>query len=70
MYEEKNEQLKAAEKKEYQNLVNRVKPKPSFLENCLWAFGVGGLICMLAQFILNYLLGLGMNKIDAGSAPQ
>ena len=23
---------------------------------------------MLAQFILNYLLGLGMNKIDAGSA--
>lgn len=68
MYEEKNEQLKTAEKKEYQNLVNRVKPKPPILENCLWAFGVGGLICVIAQFILNYLLRLGMDKVDAGSA--
>lgn len=68
MYEEKNEQLKAAEKKEYQKMVNRVKPKPPFVQNCLWAFGVGGFICMFAQFILNYLLSLGMNKVDAGSA--
>ncbi len=68
MYEEKNEQLKAAEKKEYQNLVNRVKPKPPILVNCLWAFGVGGLICVIAQFIFDYLLRLGMVKVDAASA--
>lgn len=68
MFEEKNEQLKTAEKKEYQNLVNRVKPKPPIFMNCLWAFGVGGFICVIAQGISNYLSNAGMNKADAGSA--
>lgn len=68
MFEEKNEQLKTAEKKEYQNLVNRVKPKPPIVQNCLWAFCVGGLICVIAQAISNYLLHIGLNKADAGSA--
>lgn len=68
MYEEKSEALKAAEKKEYQNLVNRVKPKPPLLTHCLWAFGVGGLICLVGQLLLDYLLKLGLNKTDAGSA--
>ncbi|CFX51732.1 Sporulation stage V, protein AC [Syntrophomonas zehnderi OL-4] len=68
MYEEKNEALKAAEKQEYKDLVNRVKPKPPLLVNCLWAFGVGGLICLIGQLFLNYLLNIGMNKADAGSA--
>lgn len=68
MYEEKNEGLKAAEKQEYQDLVNRVKPKPPLLVNCLWAFAVGGLICVIGQLFLNYLLNTGMNKTDAGSA--
>lgn len=68
MYEEKNEALQAAEKQEYQDLVNRVNPKPPLLVNCLWAFGVGGLICVIGQLFLNYLLNSGMNKTDAGSA--
>jgi len=68
LYEEKNEALKAAEKREYQNLVNRFKPKPPLLINCLWAFMVGGLICMLGQFFLGYLMNQGLNKADAGSA--
>ncbi|HNX92865.1 MAG TPA: SpoVA/SpoVAEb family sporulation membrane protein, partial [Syntrophomonas sp.] len=68
MDEGKSEELKAAEKKEYQNLVNQAKPKPSVLSNCLWAFVVGGLICVIAQVMLNYLVFRGMDKIDAGSA--
>jgi stage V sporulation protein AC len=68
MDEGKSEELKAAEQKEYQNLVNQVKPKPSVIANCLWAFVVGGLICVIAQMILNYLVSKGMSKTDAGSA--
>lgn len=68
MFEDKNEQLKTAEKKEYQNLVNRAKPKPPIFENCLWAFTVGGLICVFAQWVFNTLLNIGLNKVDAGSA--
>ena len=64
----KSEALQAAENKEYQNLVNKVKPKPPLLSNCLWAFTVGGLICVIAQLVQNYLQYQGMNKTDAGSA--
>jgi stage V sporulation protein AC len=67
MQEAKSEELKSLEKKEYQNLVNQVKPKPPLLKNCLWAFAVGGLICVIAQWILNYLQFRGMDKINAGS---
>jgi stage V sporulation protein AC len=61
------EKLKTAQQEEYHHLVNRVKPKPPVLKNCLWAFVVGGLICMVGQIILNYLISLGINKVDAGS---
>lgn len=62
-----NEQLKTAQQEEYHHLVNRVKPKPPVVKNCLWAFVVGGLICVIGQIILNYLLSTGLNKQDAGS---
>ncbi len=68
MYGEKSEALKAAEKQEYQNLVNRIKPKPPVLTNCLWAFVVGGLICLIGQLFISYLLSRGLNKNDAGAA--
>lgn len=68
MDEGKSEALKAAEIKEYQNLVNQIKPKASLQVNCLWAFMVGGLICVFAQMILNCLLSQGMSKTDAGAA--
>ncbi|HRW13049.1 MAG TPA: stage V sporulation protein AC [Syntrophomonas sp.] len=68
MQEAKSEELKSLEKKEYQNLVNQVKPKPPLLKNFLWAFGVGGFICVIAQMLLNYLLFRGMSETDAGSS--
>jgi stage V sporulation protein AC len=61
------EKLKTAQQEEYHHLVNSVKPKPPILKNCLWAFVVGGLICVIGQLILNYLIFLGTNKEDAGS---
>lgn len=62
-----SEKLKTAQQEEYHHLVNRIKPKPPVLRNCLWAFTVGGLICVVGQLILNYLLGMGFSKQDAGS---
>ncbi len=61
------EKLKKAQQEEYHHLVNRVKPKPPVLKNCLWAFVVGGLICVVGQIILNYLISRGLSKLDAGS---
>jgi len=62
------EDLKQAEIKEYDTLVQQMKPKPPVLKHCFWAFVVGGLICVLAQIILNALMANGMTQLEAGSA--
>jgi stage V sporulation protein AC len=49
----------------YQQKVQQVSPKPTIVKNVIWAFVVGGLICVLGQFIQNYLIGAGMSKKDA-----
>ena len=61
------DKLKKIEIQEYDNLLQQIKPKPAIFTNCVWAFTVGGLICMLAQIIQNYLLSTGMSRIDASS---
>ncbi|MDD2620753.1 MAG: stage V sporulation protein AC [Syntrophomonadaceae bacterium] len=60
-------QLKKIEIEDYETLVQQVKPKPPLLKNSFWAFVVGGVICMLAQAIQNYLLSKGAGKTDAAS---
>lgn len=62
-----DELLKTAEQKEYHHLVNRVKPKPPLIQNCFWAFVVGGLICVVGQLFMEYYISLGYGKQDAGS---
>jgi len=62
------EELRQAEINEYDSLVKQIKPKPPLLKNCVWAFIVGGLICVLAQIILNSLQAGGMGQTDASSA--
>lgn len=62
-----NQKLKKIEEQEYEDLVNRIKPKPPVLKNCIWAFVVGGLICTLGQLIQNYFMGIGMSRQDASS---
>ncbi len=60
--------LKKIEIEQYNSLVQEVKPKPPILKNSIWAFIVGGLICVFAQIINNYLVSKGMSKLDAGSS--
>lgn len=60
--------LKKIEIEQYDSLVKQVKPKPTIIKNSIWAFVVGGLICVLAQIINNYLVSKGMSKMDAGSS--
>jgi stage V sporulation protein AC len=62
-----NEGLKNAEKAEYNSMVSQVNPKPTYLKNFIWAFVIGGLICMTGQIIQNSLIKSGMALKAAGS---
>lgn len=52
-------------KKEYQKQVDQVTPKPPVLKNIIWAFLVGGLICVIGQFIQNTFMDMAFSKKDA-----
>lgn len=54
-----------AEQQKYQKQFEQLKPKTPILKNVIWAFIVGGLICMLGQFFNNYFVGLGFTKKEA-----
>jgi len=38
-------------KESYRRLVESKNPRPNYFKNSLWAFFVGGIICILGQFI-------------------
>ena len=52
-------------KKDFEILSNKMKPKPKVFKNCVRAFIIGGLICVIGQFILNMLIKFGVSKDDA-----
>lgn len=52
----------------YQELVNRVKPKPPLGRNCLGAFLIGGAICTVAQAFVLLFLAAGFSLADASTA--
>ena len=54
--------------KEYDELVKSLKARPPVLKNCIWAFTVGGLICVLGQGLLNFFESQGLAALEAGSA--
>jgi len=56
------------QKKQYQEMVNRSKPKHPVLRNIFWAFVIGGIICTIGQGFLNYFMGLGLPALEAGTA--
>lgn len=58
---------KVSKEKEYKEYVNQKVPKPNYIKNCIWAFLVGGLICTIAQIIMNSLKEYGLNKTDANT---
>ena len=54
--------------KEYGKLVQDISPKSPIVKDCLWAFLVGGLICVLGQLILEGYKALGLDAEKAGTA--
>ena len=52
---------------QYQQKVDKIKPKPPIVKNLFWAFVVGGLICVLGQGIQDWFVGLGMANKDAAA---
>ena len=54
--------------KEYAKLVEEMSPKSPIGKDCLKAFVIGGLICALGQFFLNWYSRLGLDKEAAGIA--
>ena len=53
--------------KQYARLVKDKSPKSPIIRDCLFAFGIGGLICTLGQFLLNRYTWLGLDKQDAAA---
>lgn len=58
--------LEKERNKKYNDYVKQVTPTHSCAVNCVKAFIVGGIICTLGQFIINYLMDMGLDKKTAG----
>ena len=56
-----------ASKKEYEKYVKKVTPVHSLPANMIKAFIVGGLICVLGQFLLNAAQARGLDMERSGS---
>ena len=54
--------------KEYGKLVEEISPKSPVTRDCLSAFLVGGIICTIGQFFINFYTTLGLDKTAAGTA--
>ena len=54
--------------KEYEKLVQEISPKSPVGKDCLSAFLVGGIICAIGQFFINFYTNLGLEKDMASAA--
>ncbi len=54
-------------KKEYDRMVKAANPASTLLQDCLWAFLVGGAICTLGEALNTLYGGLGLTITDAGT---
>lgn len=54
--------------KEYGKLASGMAPKSPMWKDCLNAFWIGGLICVLGQLAVNGYQALGLEKTDASTA--
>jgi stage V sporulation protein AC len=59
------EQDKKTRNDKYNQYVKQVTPTFSIWKNCLKAFIIGGIICTIGQFFIQYFMSLGANKEDA-----
>ena len=54
--------------REYGKLVSEMAPKSPMWKDCLNAFWIGGLICVLGQLAINGYTALGLDEQNAGMA--
>ncbi|MBE6975859.1 MAG: stage V sporulation protein AC [Ruminococcaceae bacterium] len=54
--------------REYGKLVSQAAPKSPIIKDCINAFWIGGLICVLGQIAVNAYMTLGLEKQDASTA--
>lgn len=54
-------------KRKFDEISVKEVPKPNLLKHCIYAFIVGGLICDLGQFFINYFTNLGFSKEDVAA---
>jgi len=59
------EYYKEEQKKEYQEYIEEITPVKNLPLQMLKAFLVGGIICCVGQFIINYAMSMGVNEEDA-----
>ena len=52
---------------EYARRVRRIGPHSPLGLDCLWAFGVGGGICLLGEVLRGWYLGMGLDAELAGT---
>ena len=55
-------------KEKYDRLVQSLTPPSPLGKDLLWAFFVGGAICTLGQWLLNWYQSLGLERDAAGTA--
>ncbi len=55
-------------KKEYSKIVEKHSGKSPLLKDCLRAFFVGGLICVIGQALRDFYTSVGLNKELSGTA--
>lgn len=60
-------QVSEQKKQEYNEYVKQVTPSHNLPLNMAKAFVVGGIICVIGQFILNYCESKGLDKDTAGA---
>ncbi|MBC7765367.1 MAG: stage V sporulation protein AC [Hyphomonadaceae bacterium] len=60
-------QVKKYTKKEYGKMVERSAPKTSMFQNLLWAFFIGGAICVVGQLISQYFRNRGWSIENVAS---
>ena len=54
--------------REYSNMVKKASPNSSVVKDCINAFWVGGLICVLGQALNDFYIYLGLETTKASSA--
>ena len=53
--------------KQYSDYVDKKSPNSPIVKNCFNAFGVGGLICVIGQIIIDYCMYRGMDNTSAST---